>query len=156
MSRASDHRTSHGARRAFHPATTSVTVQAIYDAESIAILVRWHDMSAQKTGKNAPSLPVPPEEEEAAPAAQAQSAEQAAADPLPRSRRRRADQPSEFSDAVAIQIPTQAPTDARKPYFIFGDGQASVDLWFFNLAESDPLQFIGSEVRISRPTTHGM
>ena len=50
--------------RAFHPPATSVTVQAIYDAESIALLVRWHDMSAEKTGKNGPSLPVPPEEEE--------------------------------------------------------------------------------------------
>ena len=45
--------------RAFHPPATSVTVQAIYDAESIAFLVRWHDMSPQKTGKNGPSLPVP-------------------------------------------------------------------------------------------------
>ena len=55
--------------REFHPPTTSVTVQAIYDGESIALLVRWHDMSAQKTGKNGPSLPVPrEEEEEAAPA----------------------------------------------------------------------------------------
>ena len=45
--------------RSFHPPATSVTVQAIYDAESIALLVRWHDMSAQKTGKNGPSLPVP-------------------------------------------------------------------------------------------------
>ena len=51
--------------RAFHPPTTGVTVQAIYDADSIAMLVRWHDMSAQKTGKNGPSLPVPLEEEEA-------------------------------------------------------------------------------------------
>ena len=50
--------------REFHPPTTSVTVQAIYDAESIALLVRWHDMSAQKTGKNGPSLPVPLKEEE--------------------------------------------------------------------------------------------
>ena len=50
--------------RSFHPPATSVTVQAIYDADSIALLVRWHDMSAQKTGKNGPSLPVPPEEEE--------------------------------------------------------------------------------------------
>ena len=50
--------------RAFHPPATSVTVQAIYDADSIALLVRWHDMSAQKTGTNGPSLPVPPEEEE--------------------------------------------------------------------------------------------
>ncbi|HKQ18219.1 MAG TPA: c-type cytochrome, partial [Candidatus Eisenbacteria bacterium] len=53
--------------RSFHPPATSVDVQAIYDTESIAILVRWHDMSAEKTGKNGPSLPVPlAEEEEAA------------------------------------------------------------------------------------------
>ena len=49
--------------RSFHPPATSVTVQAIYDAESIASLDRWHDMSAEKTGKNDPSLPVPLEEE---------------------------------------------------------------------------------------------
>ena len=57
---------------------------------------------------------------------------------------------------MAIQIPTQAPTDARKPYFIFGDGQNSVDLWFFNLAESIRFSSSAVEVRISRPTTHGM
>ena len=51
--------------------------------------------------------------------------------------------PSEFSDAVAIQIPSQVPTGARKPYFIFGDAQNSVDLWFFDLARPDPLQFTG-------------
>ena len=50
--------------RAFHPPATSVTVQAIYDTESVALLVRWHDMSPQKTGTNGPALPVPPEEEE--------------------------------------------------------------------------------------------
>ena len=65
--------------RAFHPPATSVTVQAIYDAESIALLVRWHDMSAEKTGTNGPSLPVPPEEEE-----------EPAARPRPRRERRRA------------------------------------------------------------------
>jgi hypothetical protein len=32
---------------------------------------------------------------------------------------------------------------ARKPYFIFGDAQNSVDLWFFDLARSEPLQFTG-------------
>ena len=37
--------------RAFHPAATSVMVQAIYDAESVAVLVRWHDMSPEKTGQ---------------------------------------------------------------------------------------------------------
>jgi mono/diheme cytochrome c family protein len=49
--------------RAFHPAATSVDVQAIYDAESIAILVRWHDIRTDRTGQAGPSLPVPPEEE---------------------------------------------------------------------------------------------
>ena len=53
--------------REFHPPTPSVTVQSIYDADSIAFLVRWHDMSAEKSGKNGPALKVPIEEEEAAP-----------------------------------------------------------------------------------------
>jgi len=142
--------------RAFHPPTTSVTVQAIYDAESIALLVRWHDMSAQKTGKNGPSLPVPPEEEEgptvaqpaekdpfAEAAAAPGAAQQAAKDPFAQEEAAPAGQPSEFSDAVSIQIPSQVPTGARKPYFIFGDAQNSVDLWFFDLARPDPLQFTG-------------
>jgi mono/diheme cytochrome c family protein len=158
--------------RAFHPPATSVTVQAIYDADSIALLVRWHDMSAQKTGKNGPSLPVPPEEEEqaagaaaaggasaggsdgsvfgdaeVAPAApggsQSTSAQQPPADPFAEAEATPADAPSEFSDAVSIQIPSQVPTGARKPYFIFGDAQNPVDLWFFDLARPDPLQFTG-------------
>ena len=68
--------------RAFHPSTSSVTVQAIYDAESIAVLVRWHDMSAQKEGKNSPSLSVPPAEEEQAPEGRAtEGAQDPFADP---------------------------------------------------------------------------
>jgi mono/diheme cytochrome c family protein len=161
--------------RSFHPPATSVSVQAIYDADSIAVLVRWHDMSAQKTGKNGPLLPVPQEEEEEqtaaapagegggagaagsgnvfgdaevapAPAGQAQppaGAQQPGANPFAEPETAPASQPSEFSDAVSIQIPSQAPTGARKPYFIFGDAQNSVDLWFFDLARPDPLQFTG-------------
>jgi hypothetical protein len=135
-----------------------VTVQAIHDAESIALLVRWHDMSSENAGKNGPTLPVPPEEEVApGPAAAAQDTgdpfAQDAADPFgqdavdPFAEETAAGAPtaapSEFSDAVAVQIPSQAPTDARKPYFIFGDAQNSVDLWFFDLARPEPLQFIG-------------
>jgi mono/diheme cytochrome c family protein len=142
--------------RSFHPPVTSVIVQAVYDASSIAFLVRWHDMSAEKTGKNGPSLPVPPEEEEepasggaeqpgknpfgeaeVAPGAQPPAANPFAEAEAP------AAPPSEFSDAVSIQIPSQAPTGARKPYFIFGDAQNSVDLWFFDLAGSAPLLFTG-------------
>ncbi len=160
--------------RAFHPPATSVTLRAIYDADSIALLVRWHDMSAQKTGKNGPSLPVPPEEEEEAaiappsesggpsaggskgsvfgdeevaptPAGQAQkpgAAQQPGANPFEEPAAP-VEQASEFSDAVSIQIPTQVPTGARKPYFIFGDAQNSVDLWFFDLAQPQPIQFTG-------------
>ena len=139
--------------RSFHPPATSVTVQAIYDAESIALLVRWHDMGADNMGKNGPFLPVPLEEEESAPAGAQETgtspfgeaevaAEQQAADPFAEAVAPSA-KPSEFSDAVAIQIPSRATTDARKPYFIFGDAQNPVDLWFFDLARPNPLQFTG-------------
>ena len=151
--------------RSFHPPATSVLVQAIYDADSVALLVRWHDMSAQKTGKNGPSLPVPAEEEEEpaaaapaggsaggsssnpfgdmeaapAPAGQAQPPK----DPFAEDTTAPAAAASEFSDAVAIQIPSQTASSARKPYFIFGDSQNSVDLWFFDLAGNAPAQFTG-------------
>jgi mono/diheme cytochrome c family protein len=152
--------------RAFHPSTTSVTVQAIYDAESIALLVRWPDMGAEKTGKNGPSLPVPPEEEESAPGGAQQTgspfgeaelapAEQTEKDPFAEEAAAPAAQPSEFSDAVSIQIPTQVQTGARKPYFIFGDLQNSVDLWFFDLARPDPLQFTGRGSAVIEPNDTG-
>ena len=124
--------------REFHPSATNVVAQAIYDSESIAVLVRWHDMTADKTAKNAPTLPVPMEEEEGAPAAAAPAGEK---DPFGE------DTPAapvaEFSDAVSIQIPAEAPTGARKPYFLFGDSENAVDLWFFDLSGSSPLQFTG-------------
>jgi mono/diheme cytochrome c family protein len=148
--------------RAFHPPTTSVMVQAVYDADSIAVLVRWHDMSPETTGRNGPSLPVPPGEEDEPRAAgaaagggastgnvfgdqevAAQAPPAAAADPFAEPAAAPSGQPSEFSDAVSIQIPSVVPTGAIKPYFIFGDTQNSVDLWFFDLARPDPLQFTG-------------
>jgi mono/diheme cytochrome c family protein len=130
--------------RSFHPPTTSVTVQAVYDADSIALLVRWHHMNPDKPGKNGPSLAVPREEEAAAPPAAGGETQKAAEDPFAEAAAAPvAIPPSEFSDAVAVQIPSQVPSGARKPYFIFGDGQNSVDLWFFDLARAEPLQFTG-------------
>jgi mono/diheme cytochrome c family protein len=141
--------------RSFHPPATSVTVQAIYDAESIALLVRWHDMRADNTGKNGLLLPVPPAEEESASGAAqptstspfgdaevAPAAKTEQKDPFAEETTAAAPA-SEFSDAVSIQIPSVVPTGARKPYFIFGDAQNTVDLWYFDLARTDPLQFIG-------------
>jgi mono/diheme cytochrome c family protein len=140
--------------RAFSPPATSVTVQAIYDAKSIALLVRWHDRTAEKTGQNGPSLPVPIEEEEPAPTAApsadnpfgdaavpAGAAAPAPADPFAEAAPAAA--ASEFSDAVAIQFPAEAPIGARKPYFLFGDAENAVDLWFFDLATAAPARFAG-------------
>ena len=51
---------------------------------------------------------------------------------------------SEFSDAVAIQIPSETPAAARKPYFIFGDGENSVDLVVLRFWPRRPrVQFTG-------------
>ena len=144
-------------------------VQAIYDGESIAFLVRWHDMGADRTGKNDPTLPVPPEEElvkrGAAAGSGATSANPfgdqevtqppAAADPFAEPAATTAPPPSEFSDAVSLQIPTTTPTSARKPYFIFGDSANSVDLWFFDLARSEPLQFTGRGSAAIEPNDTG-
>jgi len=161
--------------REFHPPATSVMVQAIYDADSIALLVRWHDMSAQKSGKNGLSLSVPQEEEEeaatagpgaggaasganpfgdevaAAPAGQKPSAQ----NPFEDQTTEASAQASEFSDAVAIQIPSEVPTGNRKPYFIFGDAQDSVDLWFFDLASPNPAQFSGKGSASITPNDKG-
>ena len=157
--------------RSFHPPATSVTVQAIYDADSIALLVRWHDMSARE------------DREERAVASRAAGggggaggwctaaggAQRRTRLATRKSRRRRpgsapdpfaeADAPaapaSEFSDAVAIQIPSQVPTGARKPYFIFGDAQNSVDLWFFDLARPESAAVHRQGKRGHRAQRHG-
>ena len=143
--------------RAFRPPATSVTVQAIYDAESIALLVRWHDRTAEKTGQNGPSLPVPPEEEvvSAPAAAEAAGGEPVrrrggrAGGPRPAARTRSprptapAAQPPSSPTPSRSRFPSEVPTGARKPYFIFGDGQSPVDLWFFDLAQAEPLRFTG-------------
>ncbi len=147
--------------RAFQPAATSVAVQAIYDAESIAVLVRWHDRAPQQEGQNGPTLPVPPEEEVLTPEELPDAGDPSAVDPADpfgvgpvaadpfgladpfAQPGAAAAPPPEFSDAVAMQIPSQVATGARKPYFIFGDVQSPVDLWFFDLARAEPFQFTG-------------
>ena len=153
--------------RQFNPPATSVSVQAIYDADSVAFLVKWHDMGADRTGKNDPTLAVPPEDELVTRGAAAGSGSggvfgdqevaqtpAAAADPFAEPAATTAP-PSEFSDAVSIQIPTATPTSARKPYFIFGDSTNSVDLWFFDLARSEPLQFTGRGSAAIEPNDTG-
>src|SRR5207247_1800024 len=105
--------------REFHPPVTGVTVQAIYDSDNIALLVRWHDRTAEKTGKAGPALVVPPEEEEteSGPAGAQPTetnpfgdvaqppAQNAPTDPFAEAAAPAA-AVSEFADAVAVQVPS--------------------------------------------------
>jgi mono/diheme cytochrome c family protein len=158
--------------RAFHPSANGVTVQAVYNRREIAFRVTWHDLRADWSGSNAPDLVVPAEEErgesaatdapeepgdfwgeaaapetEAAAAADFWGDDAAAADDggdgfwdeeAP------AAGGTEFSDAVAIQLPVELPTGIRKPYFIFGDPQNPVDLWFFDLAAAGARRYLAA------------
>jgi mono/diheme cytochrome c family protein len=144
--------------RAFHPATNSVTVKAVYNSREIAFLVTWHDMRADVSGRNAPDLVVPPEEDQAETAAPAapeggegffgeEEVEPDAAgvdDFFGEEEGTAAEPGTEFSDAVAIQLPVQLPSGARKPYFLFGDGQNPVDLWFVDLATKVATRYNGT------------
>jgi hypothetical protein len=149
--------------RAFAPSANAVEVRAVYDSETIAFEVRWHDIRADTQNRNSPTLEVPLAEEElaakaAAPAAgetdvwgepvggaaqepaqgggdfwgEGAAADAAAAGPA-----------AEFSDAVAIQWPATQPEGVAKPYFLFGDGQKPVDVWFLDLAAQRVRQFVG-------------
>jgi len=150
--------------RAFAPSATAVELRAVYDAERVAFQVRWHDIRADTTATNSPALDVPLADEAlAVPAAAAPEAgggdfwgETAApATPAPAAGggdfwgeapagdAAAAGPGAEFSDAVALQLPVQAAEGVAKPYFLFGDAQKPVDLWFLDLASQRVRQYVG-------------
>ena len=129
-------------------------------------------MRGNSAGHNAPDLVVPPEEDqaEAAPAAAAEGegggfwGEEAPAEAAPAAPSDTAAEgsgdfwgdeggdsaaaataaASGYSDAVAIQLPAALPTGNRKPYFIFGDAQNAVDIWFQDLASPAARRYTGA------------
>ena len=145
--------------RAFSPSVTAVEVKAVYDGDRIAFLVRWHDIQADTAGKNSPVLEVPVAEEStsSAPVAAPGGAEDPFADTPATtpaaapsedvwgeaSDAAAASSSSEFSDAVAIQLPVAPPDGPTKPYFIFGDGSRAVDLWFLDTGQKRVHQYVG-------------
>jgi mono/diheme cytochrome c family protein len=150
--------------RDFAPSATAVEVRAVFDDQKIAFLVQWHDMHADTTGHNSPTLEVPASEEELAPAPKPQEGggdfwgqDQAPAAPAPTpspaagggdfwgeaAAPAPAQTGAEFSDAVAIQLPLQPLEGVAKPYFLFGDAQKPVDLWFLDLAKNKVQQLVG-------------
>lgn len=108
--------------RAFMPGVDAVEVRAIYNADEIAFQLKWNDMKAE-TGaglSNSPSMAVP-------------EIEGVVRDTVA----------GNYSDAVAIQIPSEPPAGPELPYFLFGDAKRSVDLWFADLARDSAQVLIG-------------
>lgn len=155
--------------RAFHPSANGVEVRAVYNRQEIAFLLTWHDLRADQSGTNAPDLVVPPAEDQGEPASAAPAeaeggfwGEEEAPAPGPAAAAPDAaegdfwgDEASAdggaptssgaaYSDAVAIQLPVQLPTGIRKPYFLFGDAQNPVDLWFVEMATKQARRFLGA------------
>lgn len=153
--------------RNFYPPITDVEVRAVYNPRQICILVEWDDMRAETTGENSPTLPAPPFVPEAETTAErisppvetspgdfwgqedpfgqgspaSGSGDFWAEDVAPAGEPTPAAPASEFSDAVAIQLPLKLPEGIRKPYFLFGDLENPVELWFVDLARAEPQLF---------------
>ncbi len=108
--------------RAFFPGVNAIEVNAVYNQNDIAIMLTWHDMSAETSGENSLLMTVDEAEDN-----------HAAADTSP----------SPYSDAAAILLPSRMPEGAEKPYFLFGDSKNPMDIWFADLAKDTPMFFIG-------------
>ena len=62
---------------------------------------------------------------------------------------------TEFSDAVALQFPQAISAGVRKPYFIFGDAQNPVELWFRDLAAKEARNYVGRGSAAIAPAESG-
>jgi cytochrome c len=139
--------------REFFPSANLIEVRAVYNDSEIAFELRWSDMRAETIGTNSPAAEVPRFEDDpfrGGPSAEAGEEEDEddfwgeefdeeeevidGLSPGPT---------TDFSDAVAIQFPSDMRNGRRLPYFLFGDGQHSVDIWFMDLARQRPEFFIG-------------
>jgi mono/diheme cytochrome c family protein len=148
--------------RSTHPRITNVRLRAVHSRDEIAFLVRWNDMRADTAGRNDPSLAVTEADTLAAvsvPAAEEaqeqdfwgeEAVEQQAEQPAPgdfwgeeeaEAAAGPAVSASPWSDAVAIQLPMELLEGIRKPYFIMGDAEQPVDLWFVDLARGEAKRF---------------
>ncbi len=156
--------------RAFHPTANRIEVKAVHNREHIAFRLRWHDMRADVAGENSPAMEV----EEMAEPAESSPGEVPAADELDpfadalepagdgndatddffSSDDASGESPAAetgVSDAVAVQFPSALPDDIRLPYFIFGDSENPVDIWFGDLAKKQPQRFVGRGSRSLAP-----
>lgn len=115
--------------RAFMPAADGIEVKAAFNEDEIAIMLLWHDMKAETSGSNSPDMEV-------------SGIEQVVRDTTT----------GPYSDAVAIQLPSAPTTGVEKPYFLFGDSNRSVDLWFADLAADGAQVYVGRGSSDIQPT----
>ncbi len=111
-------------RRNFFPSIDAVEARAVYDSNQLAVLVTWHDMSAQREGSNAPmELPgvAAPETSDTDAASMGPS----------------------ISDAMAVQMPLHPAEGNEKPHFLSGDVKRPVEIWFADLAGDKGRRFVG-------------
>ena len=99
--------------RAFAPATNSVELRAVYDAEVLAVQVSWHAMLEGREGSNRPD----------------------GRDPAP--------EEATLSDAVGIQLPSKLSQGTTRPYFLYGDPSNSVDLFFYDAGKDAASVYLG-------------
>ncbi len=107
--------------RSFYPGVNAVEVSAVCNEEEVAIMLSWHDMSAETNGSNSPALDVPLFDADALEAVGS----------------------NQFSDAVAVMVPSKTPETIVKPYIMFGDKKNSMDIWFADLAADGAKLFTG-------------
>lgn len=153
--------------REFHPAVNEIEVKAIYNQHDIALMLVWHDMKADASGTNSPDLKIPLEEdvpvrkveekkENADPFAEDQAAEEKDpfADDSSSGGQGAQESTSQWSDAVAIQLPV-APAEGsfKLPYFLFGDPGAPVELLFADLAKKEAQVFLAKGSSDMKPDT---
>ncbi|MDX1531636.1 MAG: c-type cytochrome [Rhodothermales bacterium] len=125
--------------RAFQPGVNGVEVRAVHTADEIALLLVWHDMVADRSGTNSPTMEAPRFGAAADTTAAAASAETAGAVTTAPE----AAPASAFSDAVAVQFPAEPTEGNEKPYFLFGDERHPVELWFADLAGETAERLLG-------------
>ena len=124
--------------REFFPSVNELQVSAVYNADEIAILVAWNDMTAETEGSNALDMPVEMFHIEN------KTDQSEIIEPE--------DNQKKISDAVAMQFPGKMPMGFKKPYFLYGDVKNTVDISFVDLAQQAEVKnFTGNGIDLILP-----
>lgn len=119
--------------RAFHPGVNGIEVKVVYNPDEVAIMLSWHDMTAETSGTNRPTMDVP------------------LFDPANPDTTR-----GDYADAVAVLLPAQMPQGIERPYFMFGDAKNPMDIWFADLGSEEATVYVGRGSDDIEPTDQSL